>query len=115
MNPLSILISIPFQYSVMKQDPIQSHNQKHKSIVDLERAIKKLALALHAPISITSEKYSVVSKPQGISYFKLIENQFVPVPGKLLGDEERINLLMDLGRELLTIARRNKQLQNHKN
>lgn len=99
----------------MKQDPIQSHNQRHQSIENLERAIKKLSLALHAPISISSDKYSVVSRGRGISYFKLIENQLVPIPGKLLGDEERINLLMDLGRELLTIARHNKQLQSHKN
>ncbi len=99
----------------MNQDPIQSHNPRHQSIENLERAIKKLTRALHAPISITSDKYSVVSRERGVSYFKLIGGQLVPIPGKLLGDEERMNLLMDLGRELLTIARHNKQIQNHKN
>ncbi len=71
----------------------------------LEDALKKLSYALKTSISITDEKYGILIRPTQLIYYKLLNGELIPIPAKMLDQEIRMDLLMDLGRELLNVAR----------
>ena len=81
------------------------NNNFSSPLSTLENALKKLSYALRTSISITDENYGVLIRPTKLTYYKLINGEMVPVPARLIDYEIRMDLLMDLGRELLNIAR----------